>query len=435
MARDDEEAVQAARKEPTCYCDHRFESSFPDETHDISRTPKTPNTYETFGAPQVQASEQDDRLFVMFHGYGNDEREMIRIIDAVYAAPAPSDAPAPNVAPRTANTPAFPSYLSFHGTYDRDYMGGAYWYPDGCGAEERRRECSRMGDAVVSLLDSPMFAGRRKILVGFSQGGYMSYRMVLEHPHVFDAAILMSPSFKGEESTDLTGFDSPPVSCSCTARGTARFHLRTSRPRVACSRPPAGSNTASILAWVSHRRRGDRRHPRLPRSLAGSGRTARFRSVRPPRHPTIRHTRHAPVTARNRCRRHASPPSHAEAASDDAEERFGAGPATFVAVARRNVVEHVHVESGQFRAEPTFQPFDGLRDCGLGDAGRGGRGGKAAAARLGAADIFLEIITQPLIRRNARIAGRRCDCGVPAPARTFYGCTGFPNCGYSRPCR
>lgn len=120
--------------------------------------------------------------------------------------------------------------------------------------------------------------------------------------------------------------------------------------------------------------------PRLPRSLAGSGRTARFRPVRPPHHPTIRHTRHAPVTARDRCRRHTSPPSHAEAASDDAEERFGAGPATFVAVARRNVVEHVHVESGQFRAEPTFQPFDGLRDCGLGDAGRGDRVGKAAAA-------------------------------------------------------
>lgn len=180
-------------------------------------------------------------------------------------------------------------------------------------------------DDEEAVLDSPMFAGRRKILVGFSQGGYMSYRMVLEHPHVFDAAILMSPSFKGEESTPHRFRLPPPVSCSCTARGTVRFHLRTSRPRVACSRPPAGSNTASILAWVSHRRRGDRRHPRLPRSLAGSGRTARFRSVRPPRHPTIRHTRHAPVTARNRCRRHASPPSHAEAASDDAEERFGTG--------------------------------------------------------------------------------------------------------------
>lgn len=56
-------------------------------------------------------------------------------------------------------------------------------------------------DDEEAVLGSPMFAGRRKILVGFSQGGYMSYRMVLEHPHVFDAAILMSPSFKGEEST------------------------------------------------------------------------------------------------------------------------------------------------------------------------------------------------------------------------------------------
>lgn len=127
----------------------------------------------------------DDRLFVMFHGYGNDEREMVRVIDAVYAG-----------------TGRTPSYLSFHGTVDRDYMGGAYWYPDGCGVEERRRACSAVGDAVVDLLDSPMFARRRKILVGFSQGGYMSYRIVREHPHVFDAAILMSPSFKGEETTD-----------------------------------------------------------------------------------------------------------------------------------------------------------------------------------------------------------------------------------------
>lgn len=127
----------------------------------------------------------DDRLFVMFHGYGNDEREMIRVIDGVYAG-----------------TERSPSYLSFHGTYDRVYMGGAYWYPDGCGVEERRRECSAVGDAVVAMLDSPMFANRRKILIGFSQGGYMSYRLVRKHPDVFDAAILMSPSFKGEEMTD-----------------------------------------------------------------------------------------------------------------------------------------------------------------------------------------------------------------------------------------
>lgn len=141
--------------------------------------------------PSDTAERYDDRLFVMFHGYGNDEREMVRVIDAVYA-----------------DTGREASYLSFHGTYDRAYMGGAYWYPDGCGVEERRRECSRVGDAVVELLDSPLFARRRKILVGFSQGGYMSYRIVREHPDVFDAAVLMSPSFQGEDTTDLTGFDS-----------------------------------------------------------------------------------------------------------------------------------------------------------------------------------------------------------------------------------
>lgn len=135
----------------------------------------------------VDPATDDDRLFVMFHGYGNDEREMIRVIDAVYAG-----------------TGSRPSYLSFRGTYDRDYMGGAYWYPDGCGVEERRRECTQVGNAVVSLLDAPMFTSRRRILVGFSQGGYLSWRMSLEHPHAFDAAILMSPSFKGEQDTDPT---------------------------------------------------------------------------------------------------------------------------------------------------------------------------------------------------------------------------------------
>ena len=96
---------------------------------------------------------------------------MIRIIDAV-------DAEA--------------DYYSFRGTYARRYMGGNYWYPDGCDVESRRHECRVVGDAVVALTGSAAFAGRRKILIGFSQGGYLSYRMAVEHPGVFDAAILLS---------------------------------------------------------------------------------------------------------------------------------------------------------------------------------------------------------------------------------------------------
>lgn len=143
-------------------------------------------------------------LFVMFHGYGNNESEMVRIIDAVYAdrvAHVASDATIPSKLP--AGFEVEPSYLSFRGTYARPYMGGNYWYPDGCGIEERQRECTAVGKAVARLLDGSLFADRKKILVGFSQGGYLSYRMVREYPELFDAAILLSPSFKGEDGTQL----------------------------------------------------------------------------------------------------------------------------------------------------------------------------------------------------------------------------------------
>ncbi|MBT1162402.1 MULTISPECIES: alpha/beta hydrolase [Bifidobacterium] len=142
-------------------------------------------------------------LFVMFHGYGNDESEMMRIIDAVYETRERTDTgDATEVGSRT-GLADHPSYLSLRGIYERPYMGGNYWYPDGCGVEERRRECAAVGKAVAALLDCALFAGRRKILVGFSQGGYLSYRIVRDYPDLFDAAILLSPSFKGEEGNRL----------------------------------------------------------------------------------------------------------------------------------------------------------------------------------------------------------------------------------------
>ena len=108
----------------------------------------------------------NDPIFLMFHGYGNDESEMMRILDAVYA-PTRADAAPAAIA-------AVPSYISFRATYARPYMGGNYWYPDGCGVDERQRECAAVGDAVASLMDASAFAHRRKILIGFSQGGYLS---------------------------------------------------------------------------------------------------------------------------------------------------------------------------------------------------------------------------------------------------------------------
>ena len=137
----------------------------------------------------IDFGSDDNLLFLGFHGFGNDETEMIRIIEALYDG---SDHE--------------PNYMSFRGTYSRPFIGNNHWYPDGCSTEERRRECHDVGDAVIELLRSPAYVRFRKVLIGFSQGGYLSYRMVLEHPDSFGAAILMSPSFKGEEgSAPITG--------------------------------------------------------------------------------------------------------------------------------------------------------------------------------------------------------------------------------------
>lgn len=113
----------------------------------------------------IDFGSDDNLLFLGFHGFGNDETEMIRIIEALYDG---SDHE--------------PNYMSFRGTYSRPFIGNNHWYPDGCSTEERRRECHDVGDAVIELLRSPSYVRFRKVLIGFSQGGYLSYRMVLEHP-------------------------------------------------------------------------------------------------------------------------------------------------------------------------------------------------------------------------------------------------------------
>ena len=165
-------------------------------------------------------SSPDKLLFLGFHGYGNDESEMVRIINAIcgvngadsangYGTSAPDGSTtSSSITGNTVVTPAHspitrqPNYLSFRAPHARPYIGGYYWYPDGCSVDERRRACTEVGNSVVRLLDSQAFRHFRKVLIGFSQGGYLSYRMVAEHPDVFDAAILLSPSFKGEAASE-----------------------------------------------------------------------------------------------------------------------------------------------------------------------------------------------------------------------------------------
>ena len=165
-------------------------------------------------------SSPSDLLFLGFHGYGNDESEMVRIINAICDDSNADNTTGSTVATFTHYpTTRRPSYLSFRAPHARPYIGH-YWYPDGCSVSERRRACTEIGDSVVQLLDAPAFGQFRKVLIGFSQGGYLSYRMVAEHPDVFDAAILLSPSFKGEAASEPVAGHTRFALCHGTADRT-----------------------------------------------------------------------------------------------------------------------------------------------------------------------------------------------------------------------
>lgn len=166
-------------------------------------------------------SSPSDLLFLGFHGYGNDESEMVRIINAICGDSNADNTTGSTVATFTHYpTTRRPSYLSFRAPHARPYIGH-YWYPDGCSVSERRRACTEIGDSVVQLLDAPAFGQFRKVLIGFSQGGYLSYRMVAEHPDVFDAAILLSPSFKGEAASEPVAGHTRFALCHGTADRTS----------------------------------------------------------------------------------------------------------------------------------------------------------------------------------------------------------------------
>ncbi|MCI1834324.1 MAG: prolyl oligopeptidase family serine peptidase [Bifidobacterium tibiigranuli] len=116
----------------------------------------------------------DANLYVMFHGYGNDESEMIRMLGAI-----DPDA----------------DYMSVRGPIHREYLGGNAWYDSASEDAAIRERCSAIGDEIVDMLDATVIHDRPVVSVGFSQGGYLAYRLLAEHPDVFDAAVLLSPSY------------------------------------------------------------------------------------------------------------------------------------------------------------------------------------------------------------------------------------------------
>lgn len=118
-------------------------------------------------------------VFVMFHGYGNNEQEMIRVIHAI-----DPDA----------------SYLSFRSGLERPFLGGGSWFRDPDDHTSWADEADLIGDRVTLLLRSPLLERRQKILIGFSQGAYLSWRVSITHPGFYETAILLAPPFPPVES-------------------------------------------------------------------------------------------------------------------------------------------------------------------------------------------------------------------------------------------
>ena len=123
----------------------------------------------------------DGVLYVMFHGYGNNESAMVRIISAV-----DPDA----------------DYMSFRAVTHRPFLGGNFWYDPEATRDQIRLRCSAIGDEIIDQLDATATHQKRIILVGFSQGGYLAYRILEDHADIIDSAILLSPSFYGSAFAD-----------------------------------------------------------------------------------------------------------------------------------------------------------------------------------------------------------------------------------------
>lgn len=206
------------------------------------------------------AASSNDLLFLGFHGYSNDESGMVRIINAICATGSPDNTHHANANGNgnvnsntnrnpAADPPIKPNYISFRGAYTRPYIGSHYWYPDGCSVSERQHECSQVGAEVVCMLQSPVFQRFRKVLIGFSQGGYLSYRMTTEYPDVFDMAVLLSPSFKGKQRT--RSLPAAHDSRFATAVMTVRFQSPTSSVPMSNLARPVVARISNIPAWCT----------------------------------------------------------------------------------------------------------------------------------------------------------------------------------------
>lgn len=122
-------------------------------------------------------SKGNDPLFLLFHGGGDNEREMSRFFEDQ------SDA----------------DYISFVAPHHRVYIPGSLWWKPDATFESRKQECLETGEHIVSLLRSLSLSSRPLTAIGFSQGAYLVYRLLTDFPSLLHRAVLLSPPFPDTE--------------------------------------------------------------------------------------------------------------------------------------------------------------------------------------------------------------------------------------------
>ncbi|RSX53548.1 phospholipase/carboxylesterase [Bifidobacterium goeldii] len=130
-----------------------------------------------FSYSKLSVDRTHDPLFLLFHGGGDDEREMARFFGDY------SDA----------------DYIAFVAPHHRTYIPGSLWWAPDATFESRKRECQETGQQIVSLLRSLSLDSRPLTAIGFSQGAYLTYRLLTDFPGLLHRAVLLSPPFPDVE--------------------------------------------------------------------------------------------------------------------------------------------------------------------------------------------------------------------------------------------
>ncbi|KFI67854.1 putative phospholipase/carboxylesterase [Bifidobacterium magnum] len=143
---------------------------------------------------RLNTTTDDPRTYLMFHGYGNNETSMERILTAIYQ-----------------HNETQPSYLSFQALptslHRRIHLVRAQ--------PQRRSTPPSLRQSRRRPPTTPAFATIRTPQThphGLLQGAYLCYRLTQQFPDLFDTAVMLSPAFK-EEYAPATASNTRYILC------------------------------------------------------------------------------------------------------------------------------------------------------------------------------------------------------------------------------